>query len=99
MVAHTISNIVNLRPVLQNCGTLPTNATSVLNDIYGDASEKTFLQYECTDGEKYGFHDSRPYYLMDPSGLAPGKYLLVSTGFGRAFTTDQVCLYISSDVI
>ena len=81
---------MNCRPVLQNRRVLPATASSVLDDIYGDASDKSFMQYSCDDGAKYGFHDERPYYLMDPSGLAPGNHLLVSTGFGRAVTSDQV---------
>ena len=88
LVSNAISTIVNCRPSLQSSRLLPSGAVAVLEEL-GELDGDN-LQYQSHVGEKYGYKDERPFYLSDASGLAPGKFLLISCGFGKAFTNDQV---------
>ena len=90
LVSNIISKLVNNRPVLLHSRTLPPVASNLINEIGDDSDEKLFLQYFSSDFSRFGFFDERPFYLMDPSGLAPGRYLLISCGFGRAHVNGQV---------
>lgn len=91
LVAHTISTIVSNRAILQNCRQLPPGARDVISETSGDSEENFFLQYDSNVGERYGYKDDRPFYLMDASGLCPGRYLIINCGYGRAFTNHKVC--------
>ena len=94
MVSHVISKLVNNRPVLQNTRVLPAATISVLSELKGDSDDDLFMQYSSQDFAKYDLTDDQPFYLMDPSGTCPGRYLLVSCGFGRSHTAGQVSIYL-----
>jgi hypothetical protein len=82
--------MVNSRPVLQHIRVLPKATVTVLEELENVQDENLYMQYYSNDLAKYDLHDDKPFYLMDPSGTGPGRYLLISCGFGRAHISDQV---------
>jgi hypothetical protein len=83
-VSHIISKVVNNRSVLLHSRTLPAVASNLIDEIGDDSDDKLYLQYFSSDYERFAMADEGPLFLMNPSGLLPGRYLLISCDFGRA---------------